>query len=335
MKLETVNALALALAVGGAMVAVMATDRDTTDASSTVSAGAAPTAAEILDVVDARGRSVPTGDYQRIVSLNTISDHALLQLVEPERVVAVSGYSLDTHPDAFRLGARPGISSSDQLEQIVAVRPDLVIVSKFADEALIARLGEQHIPVFDLGEMSGAATTVANIRTLGVLLRQQERAARLEAHYLLALHTLESAVNDRDRVPGIYLTIYGDSLLGGTTGSSYADLLFYAGVRDLADEHGFVGWPNYSLEELLAMDPPLVVTSEGMGAAICGHSTLRRLAACRPGGRVVEVGGDYMGDPGLGLVDGALEALRLVHPGVDPWAATGAPSFMGSGGDRR
>ncbi len=333
MNLEIANAAALAvilaLATWGALQ-----QEDAAAPRGTVVVAAAPSAPASA-LVDARGQRVASADYQRIVSLNTVADPVLLLLVEPERLVAVSEYSLDQHPDGFRYAGRPGVARAADLEPILGLAPDLVVASKFADEAFMARLRDEDIAVFDLGEMRGVGTTLMNVRTLGQLLRQPERAARVESDYLLRLAALDAAVPDALEAPGLYLSIYGDSLFGGSAGSSYADLLHYAGVDDLAEAHGYREWPKFSPEQLLGIDPPLVVTQTGMADALCAHSTLRRLSCCRPGGRVVEVPGKFHSDPGLGLVHAAAALQRLVHPGRAPSDPGRAPSvhLLRSSGD--
>ncbi|MEM9380287.1 MAG: ABC transporter substrate-binding protein [Planctomycetota bacterium] len=265
------------------------------------------------EVVDARGVAVPVAPYGRIVSLSTISDHLLLRLVEPERLVSITGYTRRDHPGAWRFGARPSIDASGQLEAVLGLRPDLVIVSKFADEAYMERIRERGIEVFDLGEMRGVETTRANIRALGALLDVRERARELERSYARDLQALDDAVPDDRMAPGIYLSVYGDAFFGATARTSYADTLFYGGVRDIAAERGFAEWPQYSAEELLGLDPPLIVTLRGMGEVLRSHAVLSRLRACGPSGRIVEIDGAYNADVGLGIVDAAQAVQDLVH----------------------
>lgn len=272
----------------------------------------APTSTH-TDVTDARGKPVPIAPYARIVSLNTVSDHILLELVEPGRLVSITGLTRDTHPRAWRFGERVSVGRSDQLEAIVALQPDLVVVSQFADEAFMARLRESGIRVFDLGPMEGVRTTRANITTLGHLLDIPDRAAALSRRFERELAGLASRVPEAAHEKGLYLTVYGDTLYGGTTGSSYADMLHYGGVHDVAADFGHTGWPQYTPEAVLAMDPPLIITGSAMRTALCSHSTLRQLKACAPGGRIVELDAASQADPGLGIVDSAEAVLAAVH----------------------
>ncbi len=264
-------------------------------------------------LVDARGRKVRTGPYRRIVSLHTVADAILLDLVEPDRLVGVSAYTLEANPIGYRFGAKHGISRSKDVESVLALRPDLVVVSKFVDEAYLARLRELGVQVFDLGEMRGVRDTLANIRTLATLLELPRRGERIAHDYSRNLAALEAAVSDRPKPSGIYLSVLGDSLFGGTVGSSYGDLLHYAGVRDLAAERGFSGWPRYSPEQLIALDPAVIVTSKGRTRMICGHALLGRLSACGSEGRIIEMPESNHSDPGLGLVDAAQALQTLVH----------------------
>ena len=268
--------------------------------------------AAATEVLDARGIATAVAPYDRIVSLSTIADHALLHLVEPRRLLAITGYTVGSHPEAWRFGDRAVIGSSNNLESVLALEPDLVIVSTFADDAFLTRLRERGIAVFDLGEMRGVETTRANILSMGALLDVRDRARRLNGRFRRELEALDSAIPDDRLEPGIYLSIYGDSLFGGTTGTSYADLLFFGGVRDLAEEAGFSEWPHYSVEELLELDPPLIVTLEGMATALREHSALSSLRACGPDGIILEVGSAYNSDAGLGLVEAAQELQDLL-----------------------
>lgn len=299
---------ALVLAAGGALV------QPEEDAPRGAVVTVEPAAAGAAEVIDGRGVAVPVAPYRRIVSLHVVADHLLLDLVEPGRLVGVTDGSKLQHPDGWRFGDIAGLARPHSLETLLALRPDLVIVSNFVDEAALSRLRDRGVAVFDLGEMRGVRSTVDDIRALGVLLGVSDRAARLEDRYLRELAALDRAVPDQEMAPGLYLSVYGDAFFGGTEGTSYADLLRTAGVADIAAAHGFVDWPRFTPEQLVALDPALVVTQEGMAGAICGHTVLREIAACGEGGRIVELPGRYHTDPGLGIVPAAQIVQRLVHP---------------------
>jgi len=170
---------------------------------------------------DARGVAVPIGAYRRIVSLNPVADHILLQLVEPERLVGITAHTGQDHPEAWRFGSRPQVGTSRDIEQVLNLRPDLVISSQFSPEAYMARLREAGVAVFDLGDTRDAGTTAENIETLGSLLAREAQATRLLEAYRRELDALSRAAAMRAPASGIYLTYVGGIWFGGTRGSSY------------------------------------------------------------------------------------------------------------------
>lgn len=256
-------------------------------------------------VTDARGVTVTCRPYARIVSLSPVADHILLRLVEPGRLVGATHFTLSRHPDAWRFKGIPALSTSRSLEGVLQLEPDLVVVSRFADESYMSRLRDSGIAVFDVGEMRGVETTRGSIEDLGRLLNLEDRASRLERAFSREHAGLRRRLGGLHEVEGIFLSVLGDQLFGGTAKSSYADLLRLGGVRDLAQEQGFVGWPRYSVEQLVEMNPPFIVMPKGGALALCNHDILRALDACSGSGHVIEMPRNNHSDAGLGLLDAA------------------------------
>jgi ABC-type Fe3+-hydroxamate transport system substrate-binding protein len=125
------------------------------------------------------------------------------------------------------------------------------------------------------------------------------------------MRAVASGLPPSERPVGLYVSIYGDALYGGTDGTSYHDVLTAAGVRDAASGR-YDGWPRYTPEALLALDPELIVTHGGMMHALCSRSGLDQLRACQQR-RVVEVDGALLGDPGLSMLDAAEDVFDAIH----------------------
>lgn len=315
-RADQVNFAALCLILAAATAgATLGTGGDAASKGARLAAGehAAEPRATPAHVVDARGSEVPVRSYQRVVSVNSVADHILLRILEPERLVGVSVHTLDGHPEAWRFGARAGVYGAKDLEAILALEPELVVASKFSKPAFVERLREAGVEVFDLGEMRGVSTTRANIDTLGELLAAPEAAAQLQEAWGRQLAALEDVASARPKQPGMYLSMIGDRFYGGTQGSSYADVLRLAGVDDIAANNGYREWPDYSIEQLVAMDPALIVTRADMAKVICSHTVLSSLAACGASGRIVELPKGYGNDSGLGLVEAAAAVQRQLQ----------------------
>lgn len=113
------------------------------------------------------------------------------------------------------------------------------------------------------------------------------------------------------RPRALYVSAYGDKLFGGTVGTTYQDIIEFAGLIDAA-AGTYRNWPEYTPELLLGLDPDIVVTRRGMAQVLCRVAGLDRLRACSRPGAIVELDGFVLDDPGLGL----LEATEALHAAV-------------------
>lgn len=268
---------------------------------------------------DATGHFVPLGDYRRIASTSGVSDSVLLALSEPDRIVAFTRYSVDNSPLAYRYAGKPTIEDLAQIESILSLKPDLVIVNNLGNEGRIERLREAGLTVFDLGEMRGLKTLLPNIVTIGRLLGRPEAGEQLAQRFQRRLSDLAKGIPEARRPLAIYASIYGDSMYGASTGTSHHDVLLAAGLRDKAASI-YKDWPRYTPEMMLALDPDVIVTQEGMRELMCRHTSLQQLRACGPSGKVVEVNGRLLDDPSLTMMDAAEAVFEAVHLAGSPSA---------------
>lgn len=253
-------------------------------------------------LVDATGTAIPPGPFERIASGSTVADRLLVDLCPADRVVAHTAASA-SRPDAARYaGAEARIASIDDVETIAALRPDLILVHNVADRRRVERLRDAGLTVFDLGPLEGLGTLREDARQVAALCGAPERGAAYVARLERRMASIAGHVAPEARRSAIYLSVYGDRLFGGTVGTSYHDVLEAAGLRDAAARR-HRGWPQYTVEQILELDPDVVVTREGMRETLCAHPVLARLRACPAD--VVEIDGDLLDAPGPGMLDAA------------------------------
>lgn len=262
-------------------------------------------------VVDATGTRVDVVHFQRIASASSIADQLLVALCEPDRIVAFTRYGATHSAHPHRYVGKPTIGDLSEIEAILALQPDLVLVSNVADPKRVTRLREAGIVVFDLGPMRGVSSLADNIVAIGKLVGAPERGEALLKAFTRRIERIASGLPPSARKRGMYLSVYGGHLYGGTRGTSYGDVLRYAGIEDVAAS-AYANWPEYTSERVLALDPELLVTNEGMGAMLCSHPGLSRLKACSAGW-VVEMDPDLLGDPGLEMLDAAESVYAKVY----------------------
>jgi iron complex transport system substrate-binding protein len=317
--LEAANAAATALALAAAMGLgvvtgpVVPTDRAVENRGGEHWPGVAP---EILEdgtrvLRDASGHTVPLVRYERIASLSIVADPLLLELCEPERIVGFSETTLQTKLDAHRFTGKAALSGEASLERLLALKPDLILINDLGAGRRAELLREAGVSVFDLGPMRGLATYLPNVHQLGWLVGRPEQAEQLANRFVGRMKAVAGDVASSDRLRGLYMGIHGSFLYGGTKDTSFHDVLTYAGLQDVAAAE-FRGWPDYTSEQLLQLDPEVVVTQTGMRETLCRHTELAVLAACRARGRVVEIEPGIMSDPGARM----LQATEAVHDAV-------------------
>ncbi|MGB8225080.1 MAG: ABC transporter substrate-binding protein [Polyangiales bacterium] len=261
-------------------------------------------------VEDAGGQRVFVRDYARIVSTSTIADQVLVEIIEPSRVLAVSGHTLRTERSAAYKN-KIGVERARDIETIIELRPDIVFINNFIDRRQVERLKDAGLNVFDLGEMRGLETLVPNIRQLAGVLDVPERGEKLIEQLLHRLRAVSADVPDGEKHRGLYVGIHGSQLYGGSVGTSFHDVLVAGGLHDLAAEAGFRGWPAYTNEQLLSLDPPWIITNPGTERTLCRHPGFQSLSACKTG-RIRSVETELLTDPGLGM----LRAAEAVHAAV-------------------
>ncbi|MET0343279.1 MAG: ABC transporter substrate-binding protein, partial [Polyangiales bacterium] len=213
-------------------------------------------------------------------------------------------------PDGHRFAGKPTLDARDDPERVLALRPDLLIASDMVAPSFAARLREHGVQVFVLPAAQGLSTLLPSIRVIGALLGEPARAARYGDALARRMHKVSAdlaASSPRPRA--LYLSSYGSRLFAAARHTSYHDAITHAGLRDAAAEGGLTGWPELTAEQVLTLDPDVLITRTGMSAVLCRHPGLTELRSCRDAGRSIELDGALLDDPGPGL----LEATEAIH----------------------
>jgi iron complex transport system substrate-binding protein len=311
----SLNAVGALLAVTLASFAAVHYAANASPALAPVSAGVAPGVAPLLledgsrALMDHSGHAVRLADYRRIASTSSVADPLLRELCEERRILAFSSHSVEVGPDAYRYAHKPGVEVT-HTEALLELAPDLVLVSSLADHAHTERLREAGLTVFDLGMLTGKGSLLDTIVRLGWLIGAPERAQSYASRFAERLEAVAADVPQAKRKRALYIGVYGNQLFGGSVGSSYHDVLTHAGLIDAAAER-FTGWPSYTPEQVLTLNPELIVTQTGGRALLCRHTELQALAACDTR-RIVEVDEAIINDAGVYMLD----AAELVHRAV-------------------
>lgn len=223
----------------------------------------------------------PPRGHPTLVSLNPCSDAVLVEVAAPGQILALSHYSRDPASSSMDIArARRLPSTTGSLEELVALRPDLVIADPFLPSTTAAALAGLGIPVARLPIATSVAQSREQVRTLARLAGRPERGEALVARIDAAL---ARAAPPAGHVPETALVWQSGGIVPGE-GSLIADLLRLTGFRSYSAERGLRQADYLPLEVLLA-DPPAIILAAGNPGAqedrMLAHPALSAIAGTR------------------------------------------------------
>jgi iron complex transport system substrate-binding protein len=248
-------------AASGAASATASSGRAAQPAAASASATPAATAYP-LTVTDDTGRSViiPAAP-RRIVSLTLGTDEILAALVGPSRLVGVTTYASDPGSSfvAVRVKGLPGLSAN--AEQVIALHPDVVFAADYTKAGVVQQLTAAGIPVVEFTTFSSLADIEAHIRTIGRIVAAEQPAAQLVAAMDAEVASVQGAVSGQPKPTVVF---YSNGYLFGK-GTTIDEVIADAGGVDAAAAAGFSGWTQVGPEEIVRLNPDVILTDGATG----------------------------------------------------------------------
>lgn len=202
-------------------------------------------------------------DLPRVMSLNLCADPYLMAFADKAQIVGLTFLSRDKSMSPHAEAAQNFPVSDGQIESIIALRPDIIIVSNWSDpmrNALIERLG---IKLVSLDAAQNYAAARQEIRRLGKAIGREKQAAA----YLAELDTALAALTPVAHAPRI-LALQRRNLTVGK-GHILDEIIALAGAENsgaaLARNMGHI-----SLETALATKADFLLLSEATNYAANG-----------------------------------------------------------------
>ena len=206
-------------------------------------------------------------DDLRIVSLNPCSD-AILAEVAPEKLVGISHYSHDPRSSSMsKAEARLYPAVSGSVEEVAALRPDVVVASTFLAPASARAFERLGIRVERVGIAGTVADSAAQVRQLATLAEEPEAGEAL-------VRRMDSAPSARTTDRPTALVWQTGGIVAGP-GSLVAEMVERAGFASHAAARGLGQGAYLPLEQVLA-DPPDVIIAAG-GERALSHPALGHL----------------------------------------------------------
>jgi iron complex transport system substrate-binding protein len=264
-------------------------------------------AATICAGVAMAGNGAAATELPRIASMNVCTDQLLLSLADPEQILGLSRYSRDRFQSWAAGDARRYRILSGGAEDILVLRPDVVVASTFDKRATRELLKEKGLRLAEFGVPRSLDEIKNQIREMGEIVQHPDRAAaeitRLDGAIARARQTV---AHKRYRVLPL-------SRRGWVSGSEslLSSLLTETGLFNAAGELGVAFGAFASLEAIVNLKPDFIVvsdagdTAEDDGRAFLLHPALERFYP--PSKRIVIP--DRLTVCGGGMVADALDVL--------------------------
>ena len=222
---------------------------------------------------------------QRIVSLNVCVDQLLLLMVEPRRIAALTQFATDRDWSNMPREARGFRTTHGRAEEVLPLRPDLVIGGEYSAPdtiALLRRLG-QRVEVMRLANSLDGVR--AGMRWVGGIVGEPDAAEAMVADLDRRLAAVARAVPPGPRP---VLAFYNTSGYTAEPGTLADDVIRTAGFENLAGRLGLRIGGRLNLEQvatarvdaLIAIDT--AETSSSRAVETVQHPALARMAARKP-----------------------------------------------------
>ncbi|MFS8084761.1 MAG: ABC transporter substrate-binding protein [Acidobacteriota bacterium] len=270
---------------------------------------------ETREVTDEAGRRVRLPlKIERIVSLAPNLTEIVYAVGAGDRLVGRTRYC--DYPPEVKMVAEIGDTMTPSIERIIALKPQVVLVSTASQlEAFTKQLEQQRIAVYVTNPRS-LDEMFRSIETLGDLFGTHDRVEKLVADLRRRADAVRAAVG-QTKPSRVFYQVSDEPLYTIGRESYLTDLVRRAGgVSVTADVPG--AFPRYSDEAALAARPDAIILPTG-GSMATANSKIAVSLKNSPAAltnRVYKINEDHLSRPGPRLIDGLEEMARALHPEV-------------------
>jgi len=218
------------------------------------------------------------GAGQRVASMNVCTDQLLIELADPEQIVGLSPFSRDLARSFVANDARSFPMLSGGAEDILLLKPDIVVAGQFDKRSTREFLREHGLRLAEFGVPRNLDEAKAQMRRMGEIVQHADRAeaeiARLDAAVARARQTV--AEKNYSVLP-----LSRRGWVSGTD-SLVSSLLAETGLFNAAGDLGVTSGGYASLEAIVNLKPDFIVVSEAGdraeddGRAFLLHPALER-----------------------------------------------------------
>lgn len=271
-----------------------------------------------IELTDQLGRVVKLdGIPQRIISIAPGNTEILFALGLADKIVAVTDY--DDYPPEVKEKPSIGGFSTPNIEEIVALSPDIIIAASIHEDKIIPQLEAKGLTVLAL-DPNTLDEVMAAITLIGKATGQEKEASGLVAGMQRRIKAVTDKTDSlsQEQRPRVFYIVWHDPLMAPGSGTFQDDLIRKAGGINIAQD--LTSWATISLEVVIDANPEVMIASLSHGSSeslpfqfINTEPRLKDTAA-RRNGNIYGIDGNLSSRPGPRIIDGLEQFAQFIHP---------------------
>jgi iron complex transport system substrate-binding protein len=258
---------------------------------------------------------------QRVISLVLGADEILSEILDFARLAGVTR-NVDLPAQSNRAGFYPASIPrlAADIETVLALEPDLVVVSGFNREETVRLLASCGVNILRLADGESIAQIIAIIRALGAAVGEEAAAEALVAGMERRLDKVAGQVAGRPRPRVLY---YSGGFTAGP-GTLLHEIIERAGGENAAVGPGVPGHFNLPIEMAVALKPEVIILprwsekSAGLMIRRLEENPVWRKVPAVAHGRVYEMRSARLEAVSHFAVQAVEELVGLLHPEAVP-----------------
>jgi iron complex transport system substrate-binding protein len=270
-----------------------------------------------ITITDQAGRTVTLpGIPQRIVSIAPANTEILFALGLSDRVVAVTDFC--TYPPEATEKPSIGGFYDPNIEEIIALSPDLVLAAPIHEDQIIPQLETRGITVLAITP-ENLDEVLEAVNLIGKVTGVENKAAALvkDMQQRITAVTKITADLTAGQRPTVLYLVWHDPLYAAGANTFHDELIRKAGGVNMVTEKEY---PGINMETVISTNPDIILAGIGMGEGgdapliFAQQDSRLRDVSARKNNRVYGVNSELVDRAGPRIVDALEEFARLIHP---------------------
>ncbi|MET3525860.1 ABC transporter substrate-binding protein [Phenylobacterium koreense] len=216
----------------------------------------------------------------RIVSLNPCLDVILVNVADRGQIAAISHYSHEPSSSSIGPGAETYPYTHESAEEVLALRPDLVLMARHSAPATRAALQRLAVRTELFSIPGSVEESLAQVRQVAAAVGQPERGEAMVARIRAAI----AAATPPAGAPRLSAVTFQAGGFATAPGTLMDEMMRRCGLDNAAGRYGLKRTSNIPLELLIADPPDVLLAGEAEPGAptwadrVLNHPALARVA---------------------------------------------------------